>query len=99
MSLSDGDVAIAAARAGADVVARTYGASHVRFATSPTDFATQTDVDAEEAIVGVLAEHRPDDARIGEELGSTAGNGSGRRWLVDPLCGTVNFAAGLRSSP
>ena len=93
MNLSDVDVAIAAARAGADVVASTYGDSHARFAKSPTDFATQTDIDAEAAILEVLAQLRPDDARIGEEFGSSGVESAERRWYVDPLCGTLNFAA------
>ncbi|WP_067429447.1 inositol monophosphatase family protein [Nocardioides jensenii] len=93
MGLSDVEVAVAAARAGADVVARSYGGRHTRFAKSATDFATQTDIDAEQAIVQVLREQRPDDARTGEESGSSGGEHAVRRWLVDPLCGTLNFAA------
>jgi myo-inositol-1(or 4)-monophosphatase len=93
MELSDAEVAIGAALAGADVVARAYGDSHVRFAKSATDFATQTDLDAESAMMQVLAEHRPDDSRIGEESGRSGGEGDERRWFVDPLCGTLNFAA------
>ena len=93
MTLTDVEVAIAAAQAGADVVARSYGNDHVRHAKSATDFATGTDVAAEQAILAVLAEHRPDDARTGEELGATGAVHSPRRWLVDPLCGTLNFAA------
>ena len=93
MSLTDAEVAVAAARAGADVVARDYGSSHERFAKSATDFATRTDLDAEDAVLAVLAEHRPDDARTGEESGVSGTSGATRRWLVDPLCGTLNFAA------
>ncbi len=59
MSWSDVEVAIAAARAGAEVIVRDYGADHARFAKSGTDFATQTDVEAEAAIVGALTVHRP----------------------------------------
>lgn len=94
MELSDADVAIAAALAGSDVVARGYRTDPVRFAKSATDFATQTDVDAESAILSILAEHRPDDARLGEELGTSGGEHAERRWYIDPLCGTQNFAAG-----
>ncbi|MGC4941699.1 inositol monophosphatase family protein [Kribbella sp. DT2] len=94
MKPTDVDVAIKAASAGADVVTSTYGGSSTRFAKSPTDFATQTDIDTEKAIVGVLTEHRPDDARTGEELGSVGNDAAVRRWFVDPLCGTLNFAAG-----
>jgi myo-inositol-1(or 4)-monophosphatase len=93
MTMTDVEVAIAAARAGADVVLRNYGGDHVRQAKTNTDFATGTDVDAERAVLAVLAEHRPDDARTGEEFGTTGAAESLRRWLVDPLCGTLNFAA------
>ena len=94
MSLSDVDVAIAAAQAGAAVVASTYGDHPTRFPKSATDFATQTDIDAEAAIVEVLERHRPDDARTGEETGRSGSEHATRRWLVDPLCGTLNFSAG-----
>jgi len=93
VTLTDAEVAIAAAMAGAEVVARHYGSTQVRFAKSATDFATQTDIDAENAIMSILAEHRPDDARTGEESGSAGTASSSRRWLIDPLCGTLNFAA------
>lgn len=94
MELSDAEVAIEAAQAGADVVARTYGDSHTRFTKSATDFATQTDLDAEAAIIKVLDQHRPNDARTGEETGNSGHEQAPRRWLLDPLCGTLNFSAG-----
>lgn len=92
MGLSDVEVAIAAARAGAEVVARSYGREHVRRPKTATDFATETDLAAERAIIDVLQTHRAADARTGEELGDS-GPRAARRWLVDPLCGTLNFAA------
>lgn len=94
MGLTDAEVAIKAASAGADVVARDYSSSHERFAKSPTDFATPTDVAAENAIIAVLDAHRPADGRIGEESGVSGCRGAARRWLIDPLCGTLNFVAG-----
>ncbi len=45
-------------------------------------------------IVGRLAAAFPDDAVLGEECGATAGR-SGRRWIIDPLDGTTNYAHGL----
>lgn len=93
MTMSDVEVAIAAACAGADVVLWGYGSDHVRQVKAATDFATDTDLDAERAILAVLAEHRPDDARTSEEFGKSGAAASARRWLVDPLCGTLNFAA------
>jgi myo-inositol-1(or 4)-monophosphatase len=94
MHLTDADVGIAASRAGAEVVRRGFGGEHVRTAKSATDLVTETDVEAERAIMGVLSTHRPRDSRTGEESGASDVEHSSRRWLVDPLCGTANFAAG-----
>lgn len=89
---SDIDVALTAAAAGAKVVRAAYGTQVTRHPKADLDFATDADLDAEAAILGVLESARPEDARVGEESGTT-GNSRGRRWLVDPLCGTLNFAA------
>ncbi|MDQ0372672.1 inositol monophosphatase family protein [Cellulomonas humilata] len=91
-SLGDAEVAWAAAEAGAKVVRAAYGRPVTRHAKSGLDFATDADLDAERAILAVIAAARPGDAVLGEETGETGGPGT-RRWLVDPLCGTVNFAA------
>lgn len=93
MGLTDAEVAIEAALAGAEVVARYYGSNHELFAKSSTDFVTETDIDAENAIITVLETHRPADARTGEESGDSGSHEGSRRWLIDPLCGTLNFAA------
>ena len=42
-----------------------------------------------------LAQERPDDAVVGEELGDTQGAGSGRRWILDPIDGTKNYVRGV----
>ena len=89
---SDVEVARAAAVAGAEVIRGLYGEPVERFAKSATDFATTADLGSERAILQILGEARPDDAVLGEETGLT-GIDHGRVWLVDPLCGTLNFAA------
>ncbi|MDZ5621509.1 inositol monophosphatase family protein [Nocardioides bizhenqiangii] len=89
---SDIDVALTAADAGAAVVRAAYGTRPVRHAKSDRDFATDADLDAERAILDVLTKERPGDRVLGEETGESGGSGA-RRWLVDPLCGTLNFAA------
>ncbi len=89
---TDVDIAQRAAAAGAAVVRAAYGGTHTRQAKSGLDFVTDVDIDAERAIFDVVARERPNDRRIGEETGTTGGAGT-RRWLVDPLCGTLNFAA------
>jgi fructose-1,6-bisphosphatase/inositol monophosphatase family enzyme len=91
---SDLDVAIAAAVAGAAVVRGMYREPLARYDKSATDFATQADIDSEHAIRVVIHDARPGDGFVGEETGASLRSESGRRWLVDPLCGTLNFAAG-----
>lgn len=89
---SDAHLALRAARAGADVVRDMYGGSLARFEKSAGDFATAADLAAEKTIVEVLRGARPGDAVTGEESGSTGTEAARRRWLVDPLCGTLNYA-------
>ncbi|SDH31685.1 myo-inositol-1(or 4)-monophosphatase [Sinosporangium album] len=62
--------------------------------SSPTDVVTALDRAAEELIRARIAAARPGDAVLGEEGGDTPG-GSGVRWIVDPIDGTVNFLYGL----
>lgn len=93
MRETDVGLAIRAAEAGAAVVRGMYGRRLERFAKAGEDFATEADVTAEQAIMAVLREARPADGFLGEEGGELGEATSGRRWLVDPLCGTVNYAA------
>ena len=92
MTWTDPELAVAAARAGAAVVRAGFGRDLARFAKQPGDFATQADLDAERAILEVLAA-RPADAVLGEESGRSGPAAARRTWLVDPLCGTLNYAA------
>jgi myo-inositol-1(or 4)-monophosphatase len=94
VELTDAQVALLAAEAGAAVVRRMYRTPVAHHLKIGTDFATDADLDAETAIRAVLTEHRPADAQLGEEHGAS-GPDSARRWLIDPLCGTRNFGAGL----
>ncbi|MGW4565498.1 inositol monophosphatase family protein [Streptomyces sp. NPDC004561] len=89
---SDAHLAVTAARAGAAVVRDLYGRGLARYAKSAGDFATEADVAAERAVLDVLRAARPDDAVTGEETGGTGAADAHRRWLVDPLCGTLNYA-------
>jgi histidinol-phosphatase len=54
---------------------------------------TEADRAAEAAIRQLLGQERPDDAVLGEEMGSAGG--SARRWVIDPIDGTVNFVRGI----
>lgn len=54
---------------------------------------TEADREVEVELRRLLTESRPEDAVLGEELG-TAGDAS-RRWIVDPIDGTKNYARGI----
>jgi myo-inositol-1(or 4)-monophosphatase len=92
--VTDVDVAIEVVAAGANVVRRRYGRDLARTAKGGGDFATSADIEAEAAMLAVLASKRPADGILAEESGSHAGSDGGARvWLIDPLCGTLNYAA------
>jgi myo-inositol-1(or 4)-monophosphatase len=68
----------------------------VRGKSSPRDLVTDYDVDSERLIREHLARAAPGIPIVGEEGGADpAAATSERRWLVDPIDGTVNFAHGL----
>ncbi|MFI5844745.1 inositol monophosphatase family protein [Catenuloplanes sp. NPDC051500] len=92
MTITDRELAAEASEAGASVVRSHYGSSLTRFEKSVGDFATTADIEAEKAIIDVLRAARPEDLVLGEESGHTGDGVNDRLWLVDPLCGTVNFA-------
>lgn len=71
---------------------RTHAAERKR---AHTDLVTEYDRRSEMLIVDGLKRARPDDQIVGEEGGSYGNPGRGRRWLIDPLDGTTNFAHGL----
>ncbi len=84
-----------AALAGAAAIAN-LGGRHERARLTlkgARDFQTAADIASERAIAAVLARHFPDAAILGEE--ETAIAGTGRRFLIDPIDGTTNFAWGL----
>jgi myo-inositol-1(or 4)-monophosphatase len=58
------------------------------------DLVTEYDKRSEAHVAAALRAAFPDDEVVAEEGGGHAG-ASGRRWLVDPLDGTTNFAHGL----
>ncbi|MFJ8047735.1 inositol monophosphatase family protein [Streptomyces luteogriseus] len=93
-SSHDADVATAGARAGADVVRTLYGRHLARVDKRAGDFATTADIESEKAILDVIRAARPDDAVLGEEGGQQGAADAARQWLVDPLCGTLNYAVG-----
>lgn len=90
-------LAEAAARAAAaELTVRAADPSALRIETksSAVDPVSEADVAAEQAVRALLRRHAPDDGIVGEEGDDVLGS-SGRRWIVDPLDGTVNFLYGI----
>jgi histidinol-phosphatase len=54
---------------------------------------TEADRNVEHLIRDRLAEARPDDAVVGEEMGGS--DGAPRRWIIDPIDGTKNYVRGI----
>src|SRR6266705_834260 len=89
------ELAIELARAAGDLLrSELLGPRRIAFKGSPTNLVTEMDARAEALIVDRLLGAFPDDAILAEERGAQAGR-SGRRWIIDPLDGTTNYAHGL----
>ena len=94
--MKDVDVAIAVAEAGAAVVRRRFGTKLQHLHKGAGDFATDVDIQAEDAMRAVLGLECPHDAILGEEGGGTGASVGGRLWLLDPLCGTLNYSVRMQ---
>ena len=84
------------AREGADLARRlrVLGVDVAATKSSAVDVVTEADRAVEALLRERLAEHRPDDAVLGEEGDDRPGT-SGVRWVLDPIDGTVNYLYGL----
>jgi myo-inositol-1(or 4)-monophosphatase len=95
MSSLERRVAIDAARdAGRLLRAELRGSRRIAFKGASTNLVTEMDERAEALIVGRLGQAFPDDTILAEERGAAPGR-SDRRWIVDPLDGTTNYAHGV----
>lgn len=94
--MDDSELAISIAAAGAAVVRDGLDGTLQRFAKGTNDIVTSADLSAERAMLAILHAYRPDDAVEAEESGRSGAPASPRSWLLDPLCGTRNYSAGMR---
>jgi myo-inositol-1(or 4)-monophosphatase len=95
MRANDTRVAVETARAAGDLLrSELSGERRIAFKGSPTNLVTEMDARAESLITGELLREFPGDAILAEESGTRPGT-TGRRWIVDPLDGTTNYAHGL----
>jgi myo-inositol-1(or 4)-monophosphatase len=95
MSSLERRVAVDAARAAGRLLRdELAGVRRIAYKGAPTNLVTEMDQRAEAEILGRLRGAFPEDAILSEESGAAAGR-SGRRWIVDPLDGTTNYAHGV----
>ena len=94
---ADLNVMVQAARKAARGMVRDFGeVENLQVSRKgPADFVSAADLRAEEVLRRELARARPGCGFLLEEGGVVAGNGDGRRWIVDPLDGTLNFLHGI----
>ncbi len=68
---------------------------------SKRDVVTNADYASERLVIDAIRKRFPDDGILAEESGEHAGvlrddgSNNGRRWVIDPLDGTVNYANGI----
>ncbi len=90
----DLQIALKAARAASKVILENYGkskSSNVK--VDAKGIVTATDLAAEKAILEILSSES--DYEILSEESGTTNRGGGKRWVIDPLDGTSNFARSL----
>ena len=88
--------AVAAARAGGEVLRTRFGDSSLDVREkSENDFVTLADHESEEAVLACLENRFPGHRVLSEEAGFRGGDASEFEWIVDPLDGTTNFLQGL----
>ncbi len=96
MSMDEYDVAVTAAREAGALLAEGHGRRHaVEHKQAAIDLVTEYDRRSEALVVARLRAAFPGDAVLAEEGGLSGAASARRRWLVDPLDGTTNFAHGL----
>ena len=88
----DLELAIHAAKSAGSIIREAYGKEKAIVIKGTNDIVTDTDVQAEHTILGILK--RTGYSSFGEESGVTERQ-SARRWIVDPLDGTANFVRGF----
>jgi len=86
--------ALAAADAALKLMRRRPGADQIT-SKGGRDLVTATDVAVEDVVRASLLAEYPEWTVVGEERGGEDQVGDRPYWLVDPICGTRNFAANI----
>lgn len=93
-SFSDIETALMAARAGAEVIRQRFGnSSNARVKGDAKGVVTDTDLASERAIIDILKRYSSHNI-LSEESGLLRDD-PGKKWVIDPLDGTSNFARGI----
>ena len=87
------EIATVAVRRGLDLAMTRVGADEIT-SKGGRDLVTATDVAVEDAIRRVVEGASPHPV-VGEERGGEAPGDGSSYWLLDPICGTRNFASGI----
>ncbi len=89
-------IAVAAARAGGEVLTRLFGSTDLGAEEkAKNDLVSRADRESEAAIVERILGAFPDHSILAEEGGHQPGARDGFEWIIDPLDGTANFLHGL----
>jgi len=84
-------VAVEAALAGGAVLESYYGGTFEISFKGELDLVTQADLESEATVLSILSARMPDASILAEESGGPTGDAP-KRFVVDPLDGTTNFA-------
>ena len=88
------DVAIDAAREAGTLLRERFHTTKEVSYKGPSNLVTDVDLASERQIKETFAREFPDFGFLGEEFGEQ-GDGTGLRWIVDPVDGTRNYALGV----
>lgn len=91
------NIAIRAARKAGNIIAKNYERrDNIETAEKgASDYVTNVDKAAEQAIIETIRASYPEHTIITEESGVLTGKETDIQWVIDPLDGTTNFVKGL----
>ncbi len=87
-------VAKLAAKAAGRLIMKSYGKTFKIRHKGEINLVTEVDEAAQRIIVKTIKNHFPKDAILAEELDLSQTASAPRRWIIDPIDGTTNFAHG-----
>ncbi len=86
-------VAIESAKQAGEIIMKYFGHVNSISKKGEINLVTQADLEAEKHIIQNIRSSFPEDAILGEETGEK-NSGGNRKWIIDPIDGTTNFAHG-----